>query len=331
MHDTPTDTAPSPATGAKGQRLVALVQSRLALAVLVAATLAAGAWFPNLLHPANLENIVTAASFLGLIVLGQSYVLIMGGLDLSVGSMLALGTVISAYALPYGWPVALLAPMAAGALLGLVDGTLIAKARMAPFIVTLAALLGLHGISLSLARQSMDLGDAGVFGQIANSDILGVNSLIWILGAAFVVGALVLNRTRYGMALFAIGGNEDAARMMGIRVERIKIATYMISGALAGLAGALLAARLNSGLPTAGTGYELQSIAAAVVGGVLLTGGVGTLTGALSGVLLLALIQNIINQIGSLSASYQQLASGAFLLVAVVIQSLLSRRRRGGL
>ena len=309
------------------ERLVAVVQSRLALAVLIAVTLIAGGYFPNLLAPTNLENIITAASFLGLIVLGQSFVLIMGCLDLSVGSMLALGTVIAAYTLPYGWPVALLAPTLAGALVGLVDGTLIAKAKMAPFIVTLAALLGIHGIALALAKQSMDLGDAGFFGTIANGEIAGINNMIWIVLAAFAIGALVINRTRYGMALFAIGGNEDAARMMGVRVERIKIITYMVSGALAGLAGALLAARLNSGLPTAGEGYELQSIAAAVVGGVLLTGGVGTLTGALSGVLLLGLIQNIINQIGTLSASYQQLASGAFLLVAVIIQSLLSHRR----
>ncbi|KEZ78776.1 ABC transporter permease [Salinisphaera hydrothermalis] len=329
MSDTATTHAPAARDHARRERLVALVQSRLALAVLIVVTLGAGAYFPNLLAPTNIENIVTAASFLGLIVLGQSFVLIMGGLDLSVGSMLALGTVISAYTLPYGWPVALLAPAVAGALVGLIDGTLIARAKMAPFIVTLAALLGIHGIALALAKQSMDLGDAGFFGTIANGEIAGINNMIWILLIAFALGALVLNRTRYGMALFAIGGNEDAARMMGVRVERIKIATYMLSGALAGLAGALLAARLNSGLPTAGEGYELQSIAAAVVGGVLLTGGVGTLTGALSGVLLLGLIQNIINQIGTLSASYQQLASGAFLLVAVIIQSLLSHRRGG--
>ncbi|MES1936880.1 ABC transporter permease [Salinisphaera hydrothermalis] len=329
MSDTATTHAPAARDHARRERLVALVQSRLALAVLIVVTLGAGAYFPNLLAPTNIENIVTAASFLGLIVLGQSFVLIMGGLDLSVGSMLALGTVISAYTLPYGWPVALLAPAVAGALVGLIDGTLIARAKMAPFIVTLAALLGIHGIALALAKQSMDLGDAGFFGTIANGEIAGINNMIWILLIAFALGALALNRTRYGMALFAIGGNEDAARMMGVRVERIKIATYMLSGALAGLAGALLAARLNSGLPTAGEGYELQSIAAAVVGGVLLTGGVGTLTGALSGVLLLGLIQNIINQIGTLSASYQQLASGAFLLVAVIIQSLLSHRRGG--
>ncbi|HET7314608.1 ABC transporter permease [Salinisphaera sp.] len=319
-----------PATGRiRRERVIALIQSRLALAVLIALTLAAGSYFPNLLRVANLSNIVIAASFLGVIVLGQSFVLIMGGLDLSVGSMLALGTVVSAYTLPYGWVAALLCPVLVGAAIGTLDGTLIAKAKMAPFIVTLAALLGIHGIALSFAKQSMNLGDSGFFGVIANGEIAGVSNLIWILVAAYVIGALVLNHTRYGMALFAIGGNEEAARMMGIRVERIKIITYAVSGGLSGLAGALLASRLNSGLPTAGTGYELQSIAAAVVGGVLLTGGVGTLTGALSGVLLLGLIQNIINQIGTLSASYQQLASGAFLLVAVIIQSLLSHRRGG--
>lgn len=313
---------------ARRERLVSQIQSRLAIAVLVLVALGAGAVYPNLLQPANLGNIITASTFVGLIVLGQSFVLIMGGLDLSVGSMVALASVIAAYTVPYGWVVGLAAPVVVGALVGLIDGLLIARARMAPFIVTLAALLGLHGLALALAGQSMDIGDAGFFGTLANGSLLGVNNLIWILAVAYLLGGLVLNHTRYGMALFAIGGNEEAARMLGIRVERVKIATYALSGALAGLAGALLAARLNSGLSTAGAGYELQSIAAAVIGGVLLTGGVGTVAGALAGVLLLGLIQNIINQIGSLSASYQQLASGAFLLAAVIVQSLLTRRRR---
>ena len=315
--------------GARRERILALIQSRLAIVVLIAVTLTAGGYFPNLLNPNNLEDVISASAFLGLIVLGQSFVLIMGCLDLSVGSMVALATVIAAYSVPYGWVAGLLCPVIAGTLVGLIDGLLIAKARMAPFIVTLAALLGIHGAALALADQSMDIGNAGFFGVIANGSILGINNLIWILVAAYGVGALMLNRTGYGMALFAIGGNEEAARMMGVRVDRIKIVTYCVSGALAGLAGALLAARLNSGLPNAGEGYELQSIAAAVIGGVLLTGGVGTIAGALAGMLLLGLIQNIINQIGTLSASYQELASGAFLLIAVIIQSLLSIRRSG--
>ena len=309
------------------QRIVGLIQSRGAIAVLVAAVLAAGAAFPDFLRPGNLSDIAAAASFLGLVAIGQTLVVILGGFDLSVGSMVGLGTVLAAYAAPYGALAAIAAPVAAGILVGLVNGLLIVRARMAPFIVTLAALLALKGLAVVLAGESLVIADPGLFGRIANGAWLGIDNLVVILVAAFLLAALLLNRTPYGAAVFAIGGNEEAARMLGLRVERTKIATYCLSGALAGLAGALLAAHLSSGLSSAGTGYELQSIAAAVIGGVLLTGGVGTMLGALSGVLLLGLIDNVINQIGSLSAAYQGLASGAFLLLAVVAQSGLTRSR----
>jgi ribose transport system permease protein len=310
-------------------RLVALIQARGAIVVLVAAALAAGFAFPNFLHVGNLGDIVTAASFLGLVAIGQAFVVILGGFDLSVGSMVGLGTVLAAYAAPYGMVAAFAAPMVAGLLVGLINGLLIVRARMAPFIVTLAALLALKGAAVLLAGESLVIAEPGLFGRIANGSWLGIGNLVAILFAAYAVAALVLNRTRYGAAVFAIGGNEEAARMLGVRVERVKITTYCLSGTLAGCAGALLAAHLSSGLSSAGTGYELQSIAAAVIGGVLLTGGVGTMLGVLSGVLLLGVIENVINQIGSLSAAYQGLASGAFLLLAVIVQSGLTRQRAG--
>lgn len=312
----------------QGARLIGLVQARGAIVVLAAVVLVAGATFPDFLHVGNLQDIVTAATFLGLVAIGQAFVIIMGGFDLSVGSMVSVGTVLAAYAIPYGWVAALLLPAVVGTLVGLLDGLLIARVRMAPFIVTLSALLALKGAAVALAGESMVIDHAGFFGRIANGQILGINNLILILLAAFAIAALVLNRTSFGAAVFAIGGNEEAARMLGIRVERVKIMTYCLSGGLSGLTGALLAAHLSSGLSAAGNGYELQSIAAAVIGGVLLTGGVGTMTGVLAGVLLLGLINNIINQIGSLSAAYQGLAGGVFLLLAVIIQSELTRGRR---
>ncbi len=308
-------------------RIVGLIQARGAIVVLVVAALAAGLVFPDFLHPGNLDDIVTAASFLGLVAIGQTFVVILGGFDLSVGSMVGLGTVLAAYAAPYGTLAALALPMAVGLAVGLIDGLLIVRARMAPFIVTLAALLALKGLAVLLAGESLVIADPGWFGRIANGAAFGIGNLVVILLVAYALAAVVLNRTRYGAAVFAIGGNEEAARMLGVRVERVKIATYCLSGTLAGLAGALLAAHLSSGLSSAGTGYELQSIAAAVIGGVLLTGGVGTMLGALSGVLLLGVIENVINQIGSLSAAYQGLASGAFLLLAVIVQSGLTRQR----
>ncbi|WP_242538874.1 ABC transporter permease [Trinickia acidisoli] len=309
-------------------RVVRLIQARGAIGILVVVSLIAGAIFPDFLHPANLADIVSASAFLGLIAIGQSLVIILGGFDLSVGSLVGLGTVIAAYAEPYGWVAALMAPILAGLCVGLVNGVLIARARMAPFIVTLAALLGLKGLALVLANQDLLIANPGFFAHIANGSIFGISNLISILVVAYAIGALVLNRTSYGAAVFAIGGNEEAARMLGVRVERVKIATYGVSGALAGLAGALLASHLDSGLAGAGAGYELQSIAAAVIGGVLLTGGVGTMAGPLAGVILLGVIENVINQVGTLSPYYQNLASGAFLLVAVIAQTLLTSSRK---
>ncbi|AQS88487.1 ATPase [Neoasaia chiangmaiensis] len=310
------------------QRLFAIMQARGAIVVVILATLAAGGIFPNFLHAQNLADLLTASSFLGLVTLGQTFVIILGGFDLSVGSMVGLGTVLAAYAAPYGAAIAFATPLVAGLLVGLLNGLLIVKARMAPFIVTLAALLALKGLAIVLAGESLIIAQPGVFGHIANGTILGIGNLIVIFAAVCGLAAIVLNRTSFGSWVFAIGGNEEAARMLGVPVDRTKIVTYILSGGMAGLSGALLAAHLSSGLSSAGTGYELQSIAAAVIGGVLLTGGVGTVLGAASGVVLLGMIENIINQIGSLSAAFQGLTSGIFLLLAVLVQSGLTRQRR---
>ena len=307
--------------------MIALIQSRGAIGVLALAAIIASVRFPYFATANNFENIGTAASFLGLVAIGQTFVIILGGFDLSVGSLIGLGSVLAAYSVPYGWLPARLVPALAGCGIGLIDGLLIARAGMAPFIVTLAALLGVRGLALVLAKNSMVITQPGAFGLIANGQILGVDNLIWILLFGFMLAALVLNRTRFGVAIFAIGGNEEAARMLGVPVTKVKVITYMVSGTLAGLAGALLGAHLSSGLATAGQGEELKSIAAAVIGGVLLTGGVGTMAGVLSGVLLLGLIQNVIDQIGNLSSYYQNLASGVFLLIAVLVQTVLTRRR----
>lgn len=327
MSATTAELRPAPASERRN-RILAIVQARGAILVLILAVIAASIRFPAFLTAANIADIVTAASFLGLVTIGQSFVIILGGFDLAVGSLIGLGTVLAAYSVPYGWLPALLVPALAGAAIGLIDGLLIARAGMAPFIVTLAALLGVQGLALTLAKNSLVIEHPGFFGWIANGSVLGVGNLIWILILGFAIAALALNRTRFGVAVFAIGGNEEAATMLGVPVIRTKILTYMLSGTLAGLSGALLGAHLSSGIAGAGYGYELKSIAAAVIGGILLTGGVGTMAGALAGVLLLGLIENVINQIGTLSSYYQNLASGIFLLIAVLAQTLLSRRKR---
>ncbi len=309
-------------------RFISLVQSRIATAVLVVAAIVASVTFPHFGSAGNFADILVASSFLGIVALGQCFVIIMGGFDLAVGSIVGLGTVLAAYAMPYGAAAAFAVPIVVGALIGVVDGLLIARARMAPFIVTLAALLAVRAAAVLLAGESMVIADPGWFSAVANGSVAGIPNLLVLVLALALGAGLLLNATSFGNAVFAIGGNEEAARMLGIRVERTKLLAYVLSGSLAGLAGALLAGHLDSGISAAGTGYELQSIAACVIGGVLLTGGVGTLLGTLSGVLLLGLIENVINQIGTLNAAWQDFASGLFLLAAVILQTALGRRRR---
>ncbi len=146
---------------------------------------------------------------------------------------------------------------------------------------------------------------------------------------AFAVGGLVLARASYGRVIFAIGGSEESARLMGLPVDRTKIIAYTMSGFLAGLSGALLAARLSAGDPNAGLAWELDAISAVVVGGTLLTGGVGTMSGSLAGVLLLSILLNLINQLGTLGSYAQQVVSGLFLIAVVLVQAYLTRRQRG--
>ncbi|MDQ4127310.1 MAG: ABC transporter permease [Actinomycetota bacterium] len=310
------------------ERFIASLQRHGALAVLILIVAISAFAFENFFSFGNLRNIVAQGAFLGLIAVGMTFVIISKGVDLSVGSLLALGGVLAAYCVEIAWPLALLVPVLACGAIGLFNGLLIAKAKMAPFIVTLAALLGVRGLVLAIAgERTIGISGAPVFTWFGRGTIFGLDVPIFIMIFAFVVGAVVLNRTGYGQAIFAIGSNEDAAQLMGIAVDRVKIIAYTTSGALAGLAGALLAARLSAGQPVVGTAWELDAIAAVVVGGTLLTGGAGTMGGSLVGVLLLGVLQNLINQVGTLSSYTQQMASGAFLIVVVTIQIYLTRTR----
>lgn len=323
-----------PASGEQGglsrrARVFAMLQRRGAIVVLLLVGLIASIRFDSFLTVRNLENVALQASFLGLIAVGMTFVIISGGIDLSVGSLLALGGVLAALAVQTAWPLALLVPVVVCGLIGLGQGLLIGKAKMAPFIVTLAGLLGIRGLALALAdEQPVGVANDSPFVWFGQGEILGLAVPIVFMLGAFVVGGLVLIRTRYGQAIFAVGGNEESARLMGVPVDRTKVIAYATSGALSGLAGALLAAQLAAGQPVAGAGWELDAISAVVVGGTLLTGGAGTLSGTLAGVLLLGILQNLINQLGTLGSYTQQLVSGVFLIVVVLVQAYLTRKQR---
>jgi ribose/xylose/arabinose/galactoside ABC-type transport system permease subunit len=310
------------------ERIFGEIQRRGALVVLIAVVIVAALTLDQFFTGSNIENILLHASFVGLIAVGMTFVIITGGVDLSVGSLAALGGVLAGLSVGAGWPFALIVPTLICGVIGLVNGLLIAKAKLPFFIVTLAGLLGFRGLALALSgAQTIPIPGPPAFVWFGQGQILGLDVPIIIMLVAFAVGALVLNRTRYGEALFAVGGSEDAARLAGVQVDRVKIIAYTTSGALSGLAGALVAAWLSAGQPLAGQAWELYAIAAVVLGGTLLTGGAGTMLGTLAGVLLFFTIQNVINQIGTLTSYVQQMVIGAFVIVVVAAQTYLARKR----
>ena len=264
----------------------------------------------------------------GLIALGMTFVILTGGIDLSVGSLLALAGVVAAYLLPNGVVVAVLGAVAVTTLLGLVNGIIIAKAKIQPFIVTLAMMIAARGLVLTITdEKSVRIGqtfaDFIYLGRGVIGNFLPVPVLILLI--AFAVGWVVLNYTRFGRHVYALGDNDEAARLLGLNISRTTIGVYAISGALAGLAGVILAARLGAGNPVEGSGIELGAIAAVVVGGTLLTGGQGNVLSTLVGVLLLGVVFNIFNLEGQISPWWQPVLRGAILLVVVVIQNSLTK------
>jgi ribose transport system permease protein len=267
-----------------------------------------------------------------LVALGMCFVIITGGIDLSVGSTAALSSVVAALLSPYGIMPGLLGGLAAGFAVGFCNAFIITRLNILPFITTLATMLAASGCALLLAgNQSVSVSYESGFVELGQGDFLGFPIPAWIALIAYLLGSLVLNLTSFGRTVLAIGGNEDAARLMGLPANRVKALVYLASGSLSGLAGVVLAAQFGAGQPIEGVGWELFAIAAVVVGGTLLTGGVGSVGSTLAGVLLLGLIFNILNfenGLGwiSLSAYWQSVIRGAFLLLVVAIQARLSMR-----
>jgi ribose/xylose/arabinose/galactoside ABC-type transport system permease subunit len=300
----------------------------LALVVLIG-SVAFGSGFAG---PQNVRNVALDSSYLVLIAIGMTFVIISGGIDLSVGSVFALSGVLAAYGAQWGSVTAVALPLAACGLIGLLNGVLIGHARIAPFIVTLATLLFARGLAFAASQEGNKVylipADLTVT-SVGQAKPLGVSTPVLVAVVAFVVGLVALNRTRFGQAVYAIGGSPESAELMGLPVARVRVAVYVLSALLAGVAGILVAAQTSSGLPTIGEGRELEAIAAVVIGGTLLSGGIGSLTGTLAGALLLKVIQNLINQVGTLSSYYQQVVSGVFLLLVVLIQTGLSRAGPG--
>jgi len=316
-----------------GDHAVSVLQGQGALVALVIACIYGATRYYAFPTPENLVNVLRQNSMLGLVALGMTLVILTAGIDLSVGALLAIAGVVAAKLAGggSGSAVAVLAGVGTATALGLLNGLLIAKARIQPFVVTLAMMIAVRGAALAAtAEQSVSVGrvSPGLV-WLGRGSIGPVPVPVAIFLLAYVLGWIALRYTRFGRYVYAVGDNEEAARLMGLQADRVLVATYALSGLLSGLAGVILAARLGAGQPVAGTGWELDAIAAVVVGGTLLTGGQGGAGSTLVGVLLLGVIFNLFNLEGTISPWWQWVLRGAFLLGVVMIQGRL-RRKRGG-
>ncbi len=311
-------------------RLLGTYGVLIALAVLI---LFGWLRYENFLGAFNITTVLRYNSMFALVALGMCFVIMTGGIDLSVGSTAALGSVAAALGSHYGIIGGAAAGIGVGLIVGTLNGLLVTKLKIIPFIATLATMLAASGSALLLSNQtSVPVNPTTGFIAIGHGMLWVFPVPAVIAVVAYILGSLVLNYTSTGRTVLAIGGGEDASRLMGLPVARITFFVYLASGALAGLAGVLLAAQGFAGQPTEGIGWELFAIAAVVVGGTLLTGGSGSVGTTLAGVLLLGILFNVLNfENGkgwiSLSAAWQSVIRGLFLLVVIIIQARLTRQR----
>jgi inositol transport system permease protein len=299
------------------------------------------------LHPRNLFNVVRQISVVGLIAIGVTMVIITTGIDLSSGSVLALAAVFAAsLAQQPDWHdakypglmlpviVPIVVAMAIGILCGAINGSLIAKFKIPPFIATLGMMTVARGFALIYSNRPVSglrdaynfIGQGEIFKVISipGQPPLGIPIPVIILAAVAIGAHVLLNNTRFGRHIYAVGGNEQAALISGLNVGRIKIGVYTIAGLLSGLAGLVLSSRVGSGQPGLGVGYELDAIAAAVIGGTSLSGGVGTIWGTIIGALIIGVLNNGLDLL-NVSAYWQTIVKGSIIVVAVIIDERKNR------
>ncbi|MEV1115441.1 ABC transporter permease [Actinosynnema sp. NPDC049800] len=284
----------------------------------------------SFLTEANISTMLRLAAAIGVVSVGMTFVIISGGIDLSVGSIVALSGVwmTTVATQSYGPVVMVLCALLVGLGCGLVNGVLISYGKIVPFIATLAMYASAKGLAERLSGRRTQVVTETGFTTFFRGDILGVPVLIWMLAAVFAVGWVVLNRTAFGRRTFAVGGNAEAARLAGIDVRRHTALVYGIAGLCCGIAALMVVARTTSGASTNGMFYELDAIAAVVIGGTLLSGGRGSLIGTLIGVLIFTLVGNIFTQ-NNLDTDIQNIAKGVIIIAAVLLQRTTARRRGG--
>ncbi|WP_199550734.1 ABC transporter permease [Streptomyces sp. N35] len=299
--------------------------------VLIALVIVGGITKPdNFLEIDNLQLVLTQASVIGVVTVGMTFVIISGGIDLSVGAIVALASVwaTTVATQEFGFWGILFTAVLVGLGCGLVNGVLISFGGMVPFIATLAMLAAGRGLALQITggnTQTITIDSVLELGY-RDSYILGIPPLVLIFAGVAVIGWLVLNRTTFGRRTVAVGGNDEAARLAGIDVRRQRLYVYLLSGLCCGIAAFMLIVLSGSGQNTNGNLYELDAIAACIIGGTLLSGGRGTIVGAVLGVLIFQTITNIFI-LNNLESATQQIAKGAIIVAAVLVQNRTSRNQ----
>jgi ribose transport system permease protein len=289
---------------------------------------------------ADIDNVLTIlrlAAVIGVVSIGMTFVIIGGGIDLSVGAIVALSSVWATtlatqqLATDFHWIVMVLTAVLVGAGCGLVNGVVIAYGKLVAFIATLAMLAAARGLAEIIANRRTQIVQDQDFIRFFSGDVLGIPTLVIIFALVAVAGWVLLNRTTFGRRTFAVGGNAEAARLAGIRVQRHTVLLYVLSGVVCGIAAVMLMARTTTGSSTHGTLYELDAIAAVVIGGTLLIGGRGTIVGTVLGVLIFTTLSNVFT-LNNLSSSAQAVAKGVIIVAAVLLQQRVAAgnsRQRG--
>lgn len=327
----------TPIQSAGSRRAADMRQKLLAFASLIVLLAVFSVASPNFAQVGNMMSILQATSVNGVLAIAATLVIITGGIDLSVGTLMTFTAVIAGVVLTW-WgmplPLGVLGAIGAGAAVGLVSGTLVAKAKIPPFIATLGMMLVLKGLSLVISgTKPIYFNDTPGFDAIAQGSLIGrlipalpVPNGVLILFLVAGATGWMLSRTVLGRYTFAIGSNEEAVRLSGVNVDGWKMAVYAVAGAICGVAGLLIASRLNSAQPALGQGYELEAIAAVVIGGTSLAGGRGTILGTLIGALIISVLTNGL-RIMSVAPEWQTVVTGAIIIAAVYADQLRHRRK----
>jgi ribose transport system permease protein len=321
----------APGVGRRGisLRQVVEIEGATVFAALVVLVVISAVFAPGFLTTGNLTNVLVQSVFVVILGIGMTFVLVAGGINLSVGSTMGLSAALTIYCINHGAPVpfALLLGLAAGAAVGFFNSYFITVLKMADFIVTLGTLSLVRGMVELMTANSRLNTQSEAFGFLASGSVGGIPAAVLIAAAVVIIGAITLAKTSAGRRIYAVGLNPRSAHLAGVRVERVQVGVCVTSGVLAALAGILLASRLTSAHPALGTGYELMAIAAAAIGGTSLAGGRGSVLGTVVGALLLGVLQNSLSLL-RINAFWFQIITGLMIVVAVLLDGAIRRMLR---